>query len=134
MPAATYEKVTVKYDNGVLKCDKDWVQLYWKVGPTDIRWVFVGMPTEGVSAVVEFLPAVPAKYQPPKGSFRPRGVHQGFGHAPASAGSHLPDIVSSGNTQESGYFYYDVKLLDGNQRVIAQTDPGGGNDPDPDHP
>lgn len=132
MPAARYEKVTVNYENGVLKCDKDWIHLYWKDGPTDIQWMFKGAPKNAVSAVVEFLPAVPAKYQPPtSGTFRPRGVHQGFGHAPASAGSHLPDIVTSGNTQEVGYFYYAVKLLDGSGSVIAQTDPGGENDPGP---
>ncbi|MGD1148414.1 MAG: hypothetical protein ABR961_10750 [Thermoanaerobaculaceae bacterium] len=133
MPAKSYVEVRITMQNGKLICTPDWIQLYWQVGPTDIRWAFVGIPKNAVSAVVEFLPAVPAKYKPRTGTFRPRGVHQGFGHAPASAGSHLPDVVTSGNTQESGYFYYDIKVLDGNQKVIAQTDPGGGNDPDPDH-
>lgn len=130
----THEIVTVTTQNGKLKCAPDWVHLYWKDGPTDIRWVFDGVPGTAVGAVVEFLTVVPAKYPAPPGTpgvFRPRGVHRGLGHAQASAGSHLHDIVTTGNTQEAGYFYYDVKLLDSNGIVIMRADPGGDNDPDP---
>jgi len=137
MPTKTYEVVTVTMQNGKLTCAPDWVHLYWKDGPGDIRWVFDGLPKSAVGAVVEFLKAVPAKYPTPPGTlggFRPRGVHRGLGHAQASTGSHLPDIVTTGNTEEAGYFYYDVKLLDGAGKVIAQADPGGGNQPDPGGP
>jgi hypothetical protein len=136
MPTKTYEVVTVTMQDGKMKCTPDWVHLYWKDGPKDIRWAFDGVPKSAVGAVVEFLPAVPAKYQAPvktPGGFRPRGVHRGFGYTQASAGSHLPDIVTAGNIQEAGYFYYDVKLLDSNDGVIAQADPGGTNDPNPPH-
>ena len=134
MPTKTYEVVTVTMQNGKLMCAPDWVHLYWKDGPGDIRWAFDGVPKSAVGAVVEFLTAVPAKYPTPPGTpggFRPRGVHRGLGHAQASAGSHLPDVVTSGNTQEAGYFYYDVKLLDRAGKIIAQADPGGDNEPDP---
>ncbi|MBZ5589907.1 MAG: hypothetical protein LAO05_15230 [Acidobacteriia bacterium] len=134
MPAKTHEIVTVTIENGKLKCTPDWVHLNWKVGPADIRWVFDGAPGTAVGAVVEFQAVVPAKYPTvpnnPAG-FRPRGVHLGLGHAQASAGSHLADIVTTGNTHEAGYFYYDVKLLDGAGKVIAQADPGGDNEPPP---
>ena len=134
MPTKTYEVVTVTMQNGKLMCAPDWVHLYWKDGPGDIRWAFDGVPKSAVGAVVEFLTAVPTKYEAPlkpPGGFRPRGVHRGLGCDQASAGSHLPDIVTSGNTQEAGYFYYDVKLLDSAGKVIAQADPGGDNDPIP---
>jgi hypothetical protein len=136
MSTKTYEVVKVIVENGKLRCDPDWVHLYWKVGPTDIRWVFDGAPTNAVGAVVEFAADVPAKYPTPPdspGGFRPGGVHRGIGSAQASSGSRLPDIVTSGNTQEAGYFYYDVKLLDADGGVIAQADPGGDNDPIPPH-
>jgi hypothetical protein len=134
MPTKKYELVKVTMQDGKLKCNPDWVHLYWKDGPTDIRWAFEGMPKGAVGAVVEFLAAVPGKYQAQArrpGEFRPRGVHRGFGNEQASAASHLPDIVTAGNTQEAGYFYYDVKLLDRNGAVIAQADPGGDNEQDP---
>ncbi|OFV80830.1 MAG: hypothetical protein A2Y78_03335 [Acidobacteria bacterium RBG_13_68_16] len=134
MPTKTYELVTVTMQNGKLKCAPDWVHLYWKDGPGDIRWAFNGMPKNAAGAVVEFVTAVPTKYEAPlksPGGFRPRGVHRGLGYNRPSAGSHLPDVVTAGNTQESGYFYYDVKLLDHEGEVIAQADPGGDNDPDP---
>ncbi len=134
MPAKTYEVVNVTFQDGRLSCDPDWVHLYWNDGPTDIRWVFKDAPKAATSAVVEFHASVPAKYRsagrPPE-RFRARGVHRGIGHARASAASHLQDIVTTGNTQEAGYFYYDVKLLDGAGKVIAQADPGGENDPGP---
>jgi hypothetical protein len=132
MATKKYELVTVTMQDGKLTCAPDWVHLYWKDGPGDIRWAFDGVPKNAVGAVVEFLAAVPAKYPAPPetpGGLRPRGVHRGLGHARASAGSHLPDVVTSGNTQEAGYFYYDVKLLDGAGEVIAQADPGGDNQP-----
>ncbi|MGD1147315.1 MAG: hypothetical protein ABR961_05160 [Thermoanaerobaculaceae bacterium] len=132
MPTKTHEIVRVTVRDGKLTCTPDWVHLNWKDGPADIRWAFDGAPTTAVGAVVEFQTAVPAKYPTAPGhpgGFRPRGVHRGLGHAKPSAGSHLPDILTSGNTQEAGYFYYDVKLLDGAGKVIAQADPGGDNDP-----
>ena len=133
MPTKTHEVVTVTVKNGKLKCTPDWVSLYWEDGPADIRWVFDGAPRNAVSAVVEFHAAVPAKYPaaPARsaGGFRPRGVHRGLGHSNASAGSHLRDIVTTGNTHEVGYFYYDVKLLDSNGTVVMQADPGGDNQP-----
>ena len=132
MPTKTHEKVTVSMKNGKLTCTPDWVHLNWKDGPADIRWVFDGVPKTAVGAVVEFLAAVPAKHPVPPGTpgpFLPRGAHRGLGHAQASAGSHLPDIVTTGNTQEGGHFYYDVKLLDGAGTVVAQADPGGDNNP-----
>ena len=134
MSAKAYEVVTVTMQNGKLKCVPDWVHLYWEIGPADIRWAFDGVPRSAVGAVVEFLTTAPTKYgAPPKhpGGFRPRGVHRGLGYREASAGSHLPDIVTAGNTQEAGYFYYDVKLFDSAGKVIAQADPGGDNDPEP---
>ncbi|HVN31603.1 MAG TPA: hypothetical protein VMT45_06415 [Thermoanaerobaculaceae bacterium] len=134
MPKTTYESVTVTMKDGKLACTPDWVHLYWETGPADIRWAFKGVPKKAVGAVVEFHAEVPAKYgtTPPKpGEFRARGVHRGVGHAPASAGSHLPDIVTTGNTQEAGYFYYDIRLLDASGAIIAQADPGGDNDPTP---
>jgi hypothetical protein len=137
MLTKTHEVVTVTMQNGKLRCAPDWVHLYWKDGPGDIQWAFDGVPKSAVGAVVEFLTAVPAKYPTPPGTpggFRSRGVHRGLGHAQASAGSHLPDVVTSGNTQEAGYFYYDVKLLDRTGKVIAQADPGGDNQPDPGGP
>jgi hypothetical protein len=134
MPGKTHEIVRVAARNGKLTCTPDWVNLYWNDGPADIRWVFDGVPTTAVGAVVEFHTAVPAKYPTDPGTpggFRPRGVHRGIGHAQASGGSHLPDIVTMGNTLEAGFFYYDVKLLDAAGKVIAQADPGGCNQPDP---
>jgi hypothetical protein len=132
MPTKTYEEVTVAMRNGELTCTPDWVHLNWNEGPADIRWVFDGVPGSAAGAVVEFLPEVPAKQTVPPGTpgpFLPRGAHRGLGHAQASAGSHLPDIVTTGNTQEGGHFYYDVKLLDGAGAVVAQADPGGDNNP-----
>jgi hypothetical protein len=134
VPTKTYEVVKVTMRDGKLTCAPDWVQLYWEDGPADIRWAFDGVPKSAVGAVVEFLTGVPAKYQAPvkrPGGFRPRGVHRGLGYTQASAGSHLPDIVTAGNTHEAGYFYYNVKLLDSAGKAIAQADPGGGNDPNP---
>ncbi len=133
MPVKNYATVKVTIHKGQLHCDPDWVHLYWEDAPTDIRWAFSGVPKDAVGAVVEFLAEVPAKApSPPTTSkFRPRGVHGGLGHAPASAGSHLPDIVTSSNTGGPGYFYYDVRLLDSAGKVIAQADPGGENDPGP---
>lgn len=135
MSAKRYEVVTVTMQDGKLICTPDWVKLYWQAGPADIRWAFKGVPTSAVGATVEFLATFPAKYPKPpatRGAFRPRGVHRGLGYTQASAGSHLPDIVTMGNTQERGYFCYDVKLLDGNGQVLAQADPGGDNQPGPD--
>jgi len=132
MPTKTYAIVNVSMRDGKLTCTPDWVHLYWKNGPADIRWVFDGAPPSAVGAVVQFLEAVPAKYPTPPsvpGGFRPRGVHRGFGSAPASAGSPLPDLVTSANTEEAGYFYYDVQLVDGDGNVLAQADPGGDNQP-----
>jgi hypothetical protein len=43
MPTKTYELVTVTMQNGKLKCAPDWVHLYWKDGPGDIRWAFRGV-------------------------------------------------------------------------------------------
>ena len=128
MPTKTYEKVTVSMQNGKLTCTPDWVHLNWKDGPADIRWVFDGVPGSATGATVEFLAAVPAKQTVPPGTpgpFLPRGAHRGLGHAQASGGSHLPDIVTTGNTQETGHFCYDVKLLDAGGSVIAHAGPGG---------
>ena len=134
MPGKTHETVTVSINQGKLKCDPDFVHLYWNAGPADIRWVFKDMPTAAKSAVVEFLETKPAKYPVDPGTpggFRPRGVHRGAGHAPAGAGSHLSDLVTWGNTREQGYFYYEIRVLDDKGRVIAQADPGGTNNGDP---
>ena len=132
MSAKTHETVTITLDKGKLKCDPDWVHLNWQTGPKDIRWVFGTMPSNAAGAAVEFLTSVPAKYPPPTtGTFRPGGVHKGTSHAPASGGSHVHDIVTSGNTNKGGYFYYEVRLLDAAGSVLAVTDPGGDNQPDP---
>lgn len=129
------ELVTVTMQNGKLTCNPDWVHLFWKDGPRDIRWAFVDLPKDVVGAMVKFLVAVPTKYVAPSpgtpGPFRPRGVHNGFGCMPASLGSQLPDFITEGNTQEIGYFYYNVTLLDAAGEIITQVDPGGDNQPIP---
>lgn len=129
------EPVTVTMQNGKLTCKPDWVHLYWKKGARDIRWVFKDLPKDAVGAMVEFLAAVPGKYvTPPPGTpgpFRPRGVHGGFGCVPVPLGPQLPDLITAGNTEEIGYFYYDVTLLNAAGEVIAQVDPGGDNQPIP---
>ncbi len=134
MAATAYEIVTVTMQNGKLTCTPDWVHLYSLRGPANIRWVFKDVLKDAVGAVVEFFPVAPSKYTPPPvtpGPFRPRGIHCGVGHLPASAGSQLCDLLTCGNTQDAGYFYYNVKLLDAAGNVIAQVDPGGDNQPTP---
>jgi hypothetical protein len=123
-------KVTVA--GGVATCDPDWVRLFWEDGPTDIRWEFHGVPSEVTEAVVEFHDVEPPKHagtHAHRGGFRPRGVHRGGGHAGTAGGSHLPDIVSSGNTMQEGYFTYDLKLFDKSGKLVAEADPGGDNQP-----
>jgi len=132
MPGKSHVIVKVSKKGGKLLCNPDWVHLRWKKGPADIRWVFGKMPEEACRAVVEFHEKAPAKYAKKAKSgakFRPRGVHLGAGHAEASGSSHLPDIVTSGNTRKAGYFTYDIKILDTKGNVITQTDPGGDNQP-----
>ena len=134
MPGKTHAIVKVSSKGGKLVCKPDWVRLYWNKGPADIRWVFGKMPEKASRAVVEFHDKVPAKYARKAkagAKFRSRGVHLGAGHAEASGTSHLQDIVTSGNTRKSGFFTYDIKVLDRKGNVLAQADPGGDNNPDP---
>ena len=136
MARKAYAKVKVSKKGRKLVCKPNWVHLRWRKGPTDIRWAFDEMPEQASRAVVEFHDKLPAKHASKakgKAEFCPRGVHRGAGHAEVSGASHLPDIVTSGNTHEQGFFTYDIKILDKKGKVLAKADPGGDNGPGPGH-
>ena len=132
MAGDKFTVVKVAMTGGVVTCEPDWVRLFWNDGPAEIRWEFHDIPREVTQAVVEFHGLEPAKHagrHTHPGGFRPRGVHRGSGHAGAGAGSHLADLVTWGNTKESGYFTYDLKLFDRDGTLVAEADPGGDNQP-----
>jgi hypothetical protein len=133
MPDGKYAIVMVTVKDGKVFCDPNWVHLHARKGPSDIKWVFQSAPKEAVGATVEFLTELSPKHQKPSGAlepFRPRGVHRGLGHSGSTGESHLPDIVTSGNTGDKGHFFYNIMVVDKTGKVIAQVDPGGDNDPD----
>lgn len=132
MAGGRFAVVKVTMAGGAVRCDPDWVRLFWDDGPAEIRWEFHDIPREVTQAVFEFHDVEPDKHagrHAHPGGFRPRGVHRGGGHAGAAAGSHLADLVTWGNRKEAGYFTYDLRLLDRDGAVVAEADPGGDNQP-----
>lgn len=111
-----YEVVHVTLDGGTVKCDPDPAHCYWDTGPADVRWVFSGVPGHVRRAVIEWKEKAP---------FR------GHGHAPSSGGSHLADLVTTGNTKEKGHFLYSVLLFDESGAQVGSVDPELHNDPGP---
>ena len=97
MAGSKFAVVKVTVANGVVTCDPDWVRLFWDEGPAEIRWEFHDVPRDVTQAVVEFHAVEPAKHagrHAHPGGFRARGVHRGGGHAGATAGSHLADLMT----------------------------------------
>ncbi len=110
--------------------EDEWVHLYWEKGPDTVRWSFGQAPPEAVRAEVVFPDQLPPKYRR-IGGFIPGGPFSGTHELPPSHGSHLKDIVTSGNAKKKGFFVYDILVYDGDGAVIARADPGGSNDDGP---
>ena len=122
--------LTVVGKKVVIPPDDEWVQLYWVKGPDTVRWSFAQAPAAAVRAEVVFPQELPPKYRRIDG-FIPGGPFSGTHEEPPSHGSHLKDIVTSGNAKKKGFFVYDVLVYGGDGEVIARADPGGSNDDGP---
>jgi len=113
-----YRDVTVKASGKVVRCDPDPAVLYFRTGPDCLRFAFPDPPKEVASVVIRW-----------KDPSRP--LFAGYGFAPSSVGSRLPDIVTRGNNQIPGHYEYTVQLLDAQGQVVAEVDPGADNQGDP---
>jgi hypothetical protein len=107
MSCKGYNPVRVYIDKDqatVVKCDPDPAWCAWEKGPDCLRWTFKDLPPQVRSVVIEWKTTV---------------------------GSHLPDIITSGNLKEKGRFYYSVYCYDKDGKLVASADPGVDNDPNP---
>lgn len=112
-------------------CYPDGAQLFYNSGPSLIRWVFQNVPADIDNARIEFLGSQPmAKY--PKPTTRPVLAKGALGdrqtELESSSGSHLPDLVTTANNKQQGYFFYKV-VLSRKGEIVIESDPGGANDP-----
>jgi len=128
MPGKGHAVVNVWFENGQPKCDEEWVHLYWRSGPDNIKWKFKDVPSEVEYIEIEFLDKLPKKYKQIPG-FLHRGPFRGMGFAKSSSNKEFADTVTIGNTQEQGYFYYEVYFYREDGSLFAQLDPGGTVDP-----
>ena len=124
-----YARVKVSLANGVVTCDPDGVFLFWVDGPDNIWWDLSGLPATVARATVAFATKVPAKYGSTSPGFQPGGVFAGVKTAVGVGQSR--DLVTTGNNQKKGYFFYDLTLYAANDKELGKTDPGGDNDPTP---
>lgn len=111
-----YAEVKVKVVGDKVVCDPDPVECYFLTGPDNIRWTFKNLPKKVASVVIEW-----------KG----HNMHRGMGHAASTVGSHLQDIITSGNTCVVGRFFYNIYCLDAKGNEIAYADPESGNSGQP---
>lgn len=126
-----FTKVEVTYDNKNLICTPEWVPTFWQQPKHNVRWVFRGsLPKSAVAAVLQPMETIPAKYKTVEG-FLPGLPFKGVGTLPPSGGTAIPDIIAHGNNQKKGWYCYAIQLLDEDGKVVAETDPGGTNDPVP---
>jgi hypothetical protein len=123
MSCKGYNPVRVYIDKDqatVVKCDPDPAWCAWEKGPDCLRWTFKDLPPQVRSVVIEWKTT---------GVGKP--MFRGHGHAGTTVGSHLPDIITSGNLKEKGRFYYSVYCYDKDGKLVASADPGVDNDPNP---
>ncbi len=113
-----YREVAVKLSGKGVRCDPDPAVLYFRKGPDCVRFTFADLPKEVASVVIRW-----------KDPSRP--LFAGWGTAPSSVGSHLPDIITRGNNQVPGHYEYAVELLDSTGHLVAVADPGMENQGDP---
>lgn len=113
-----YRNVVVKLSGKAVHCDPDPAVLYFRKGPDCVRFSFPELPQRVASAVVLW-----------KDPSRP--LFAGWGTAPSTVGSHLPDIITRGNNQVPGKYEYTVALLDAQGQLVAEVDPGLENHDDP---
>jgi hypothetical protein len=135
MANANEAVVIVTRSGGILKCNPNWVNLYWRQDPetgkprTTVRWAFEGaMGEDGAWVGIEFLAEIPPKFEHMPG-FLPDPVFDGVRSAPPTRGSNLPDIVTIGYKMRQGYFRYNLMLYDRDGNIVAKVDPGGTSDP-----
>ncbi len=121
-----FVEVSVTYDKGKkeLQCSERWVSVFWTRKKASVRWVFRGeMPSGAVTAVLEAVDKVPAKYQQGVPGFIDRLPFRGVGTLPPSGGTAIPDLIAHGNRKIKGYFIYNILLLAADGRVVAEADP-----------
>lgn len=114
-------------------CYPDGAQLFFKSGPTLIRWVFQNVPAEVDKAQIQFFDAQPlGKYSKPTSVNVLRSGALGTSQTKldsSTSGSHLLDLVTTANSKVEGYFFYKV-VLSGQGGLVIESDPGGGNTPE----
>lgn len=113
-------------------CYPDGAQLMFNTGPTLIRWVFQNVPADIDKAEVVFFDEQPlGKYPSPttKPVLKRGALGNRTEELESSSGSHLPDLVTTANSKQEGYFFYKV-VLSRKGVVAIESDPGGSNDPD----
>jgi hypothetical protein len=126
-----FNKVIVTCEGKRLICGTEWVETYWVKGKSCVQWAFRGnMPKGAVAAVLEPLDKVPSKYKEAP-DFIPGLPFKSVGSLPPSEGSLIPDLIAFGNLKKKGWYCYNIQLLDKDGNVLAETDPGGTNDPEP---
>lgn len=132
-----YAVVVVRVEPGlrpgdlIAKCYPDGAQLFYASGPSLVRWVFQNVPAEIDKAEISFFATQPTdKYKNPatKPVLGKDALGLKVGELESSSGSHLPDLVTTANNKQDGYFFYQV-LLTRQGALVVQTDPGGTNDP-----
>ncbi|OYW04335.1 MAG: hypothetical protein B7X11_03065 [Acidobacteria bacterium 37-65-4] len=116
MSSKGHAEVKVRIVGDQVVCDPDPVKCNWLHGPDNIRWTFKDLPANVASVVIEW------KTLP---------MHRGMGHAPSTVGSHLSDMVTSGNVRVGGQYWYHVYCLDAKGALVAYADPLGQNEPPP---
>jgi hypothetical protein len=120
----------------VVKCYPDGAQLFYTSGPRLVRWVFQNVPDGFDKAEIQFFATQPlAKY--PDQTTKPILPVGSLGTTPgqmdSSSGSALPDLITTANNNQEGYFFYKV-VLSGKGVDSIVSDPGGGNSGDPQNP
>lgn len=113
-----YRDVSVTLFGKVVRCDPDPAVLYFRKGPDCVRFTFPEVPQKVASVVI--------RWKDPQ-----RPLFAGWGTAPSTVGSHLPDIITRGNNQVPGRYEYTVELLDAQGQLVAQVDPGMENQGEP---
>lgn len=113
-----YRDISVKLSGEAVRCHPDPAILYFRRGPDCVRFTFPEAPQKVASVVI--------RWKDPN-----KPLFAGWGTAPSSVGSHLPDIITRGNNQVPGKYEYTVEFLDAQGHLVAQVDPEVENQGDP---
>jgi hypothetical protein len=120
-----YVTVKVSVEGDKVTCDPEWARCFWEDGPDCVRWSVADadVPAEVSRVTVEWKDDSPP--------YKSGSPFSAAGYQPSPYHYRLPDIVTTGNRMEEGFYRYSLYCYDADGNVLASADPGVGNDSRP---